>query len=47
MSPHPTRLIRSFQRTANISFMPGETHLTLDHIVAATAGGIVIKNRGS
>jgi TldD protein len=36
-----------FQRMPNISLMPGERDLTLDDLVAATARGIVIKNRGS
>jgi len=36
-----------FQRMPNISLLPGERDLTLDDIVAATARGIVIKNRGS
>lgn len=36
-----------FQRMPNISLLPGEADVSLDEIVAATARGIVIKNRGS
>ncbi len=36
-----------FQRMPNISLMPGERNIGLDEIVADTANGIVIKNRGS
>ena len=36
-----------FQRMPNISLMPGDVDLTLDDIVAATARGVVVKNRGS
>jgi TldD protein len=36
-----------FQRMPNISLLPGERDLTLDDIVADTARGIVIRNRGS
>ena len=36
-----------FQRMPNISLMPGEKDIGLDEIVADTANGIVIKNRGS
>ena len=36
-----------FQRMPNISLMPGEKNIGLDDIVADTANGIVIKNRGS
>jgi TldD protein len=36
-----------FQRMPNISLMPGERDIGLDEIVADTANGIVIRNRGS
>jgi TldD protein len=36
-----------FQRMPNISLMPGEKNIGLDEIVADTADGILIKNRGS
>jgi TldD protein len=36
-----------FQRMPNISLMPGERNIGLDDIVADTANGIVVKNRGS
>ena len=36
-----------FQRMPNISLMPGEKNIGLDEIVADTADGIVVKNRGS
>src|SRR5688500_6009126 len=36
-----------FQRMPNISLMPGERNIGLDEIVADTANGIVIRNRGS
>jgi TldD protein len=36
-----------FQRMPNISLMPGEKNIGLDDIVADTANGIVVKNRGS
>jgi TldD protein len=36
-----------FQRMPNISLMPGEKSIGLDDIVADTANGIVVKNRGS
>jgi TldD protein len=36
-----------FQRMPNISLLPGERDVRLDDIVADTARGIVIKNRGS
>ncbi len=36
-----------FQRMPNISLMPGERNIGLDEIVADTANGIVVKNRGS
>ena len=36
-----------FQRMPNVSLMPGEQNIGLDEIVADTANGIVIRNRGS
>jgi len=36
-----------FQRMPNISLLPGEQDLSLDDIIADTARGIVIRNRGS
>ncbi|MEX2109554.1 MAG: TldD/PmbA family protein [Gemmatimonadaceae bacterium] len=36
-----------FQRMPNVSLMPGERDIGLDEIVADTANGIVIRNRGS
>jgi TldD protein len=36
-----------FQRMPNVSLMPGEKNISLDDIVADTANGIVVKNRGS
>jgi TldD protein len=36
-----------FQRMPNISLLPGERNIGLDEIVADTANGIVVKNRGS
>lgn len=36
-----------FQRMPNVSLLPGEKNIGLDEIVADTANGIVVKNRGS
>ncbi len=36
-----------FQRMPNISLLPGEQHLTLDDLIAATDRGILIEGRGS
>jgi len=36
-----------FQRMPNVSLLPGERNIGLDEIVADTANGIVVKNRGS
>jgi len=36
-----------FQRMPNISLMPGEQNIGMDEIVADTANGIIVKNRGS
>jgi TldD protein len=36
-----------FQRMPNISLMPGEQNIGLEEIIADTANGIVVRNRGS
>jgi TldD protein len=36
-----------FQRMPNISLLPGDADLTVDDIIADTARGILIRNRGS
>jgi TldD protein len=36
-----------FQRMPNVSLMPGDKNIGLDEIVADTANGIIVKNRGS
>ena len=36
-----------FQRMPNVSLLPGDRNIGLDEIVADTASGIVVKNRGS
>jgi TldD protein len=36
-----------FQRMPNVSLMPGERNIGLEEIIADTANGIVVRNRGS
>jgi TldD protein len=36
-----------FQRMPNISLLPGDADISIDDIIADTARGIIVKNRGS